>query len=171
MNWTVFIIEAVVLCAVFHLIIYRMVMNAQAHPDMVANGYHPAIVQRMIDLGKAEVRDVPSRWERIKKKWPAAIVIGILLGLVVYFLNGCRTFLSGFLVSYALWLIVDWYDALVIDILWFCHSKSCILPGTEDMTDVYHDYGYHIRSSAVGMLIGLPVCLVIGLTVQVLAML
>ena len=45
------------------------------------------------------------------------------------------------------------------------------LPGTEDMTDVYHDYGYHIRSSAVGMLIGLPVCLVIGLTVQVLAML
>ena len=61
------------------------------------------------------------------------------------------------------------YDAIVIDILWLCHSKAYILPGTEDMTAAYHDYGYHVKSTCVGMLIGLPVCLVIGLVVQVIS--
>ena len=58
------------------------------------------------------------------------------------------------MISYGLWLIVDWYDAIVIDILWLCHSKTYILPGTEDMTEAYHDYGYHVKASCVGMLIG-----------------
>lgn len=95
--------------------------------------------------------------------------LGVLLGAVVYFVNGSRSFLNGFLVSYGLWLIVDWYDAIVIDILWLCHSKIYILPGTEDMTETYHDYGYHIKGSCVGMLIGLPVCLLIGLVIQVIS--
>ena len=105
----------------------------------------------------------------MKKKWPAAIVLGMILGAVVYFVNGSRSFLNGFLVSYGLWMIVDWYDAIVIDILWLCHSKAYILPGTEDMTAAYHDYGYHVKSTCVGMLIGLPICLLIGLTVQVIS--
>lgn len=62
-----------------------------------------------------------------------------------------------------------WPAAIVIDILWLCHSKVWILPGTEDMTVAYHDYGYHVKSSCVGMLIGLPVCLLIGLVVQVIS--
>jgi len=61
------------------------------------------------------------------------------------------------------------YDAVVLDILWFCHAKVWILPGTEDMTEAYHDYGYHVKASCVGMLIGLPVCLLIGLVVQILS--
>ena len=60
-------------------------------------------------------------------------MIGIILGAIVYFVNGSRSFLNGFLISYGLWLIVDWYDAIVIDILWLCHSKVWILPGTEDL--------------------------------------
>lgn len=59
-------------------------------------------------------------------------------------------------------LVVDWYDALVIDCLWFCHSKRCIIPRTEDMTTAYHDYGFHIRGSVKGMLIGPQVCLLVG---------
>ena len=93
----------------------------------------------------------------------------MILGAVVYFVNGSRSFLNGFLISYGLWLIADWYDAIVLDIFWFCRSKIWILPGTEDMTEAYHDYGYHVRASCVGMLIGLPVCLLIGLAVQVIS--
>ena len=33
----------------------------------------------------------------------------------------------------------------------------------------FHDYGYHVKASCVGMLIGLPVCLLIGLVVQVIS--
>ena len=59
-------------------------------------------------------------------------------------------------------LVVDWYDALVIDCLWFCHSKRFVISGTEDMTAAYHDYGFHIRQSCIGIFIGLPVCLLTG---------
>ena len=59
--------------------------------------------------------------------------------------------------------------SIVLDILWFCHSKGWILPGTEDMTEAYHDYGYHEKATCVGMLIRLPVCLMIGLVVQVIS--
>ena len=37
------------------------------------------------------------------------------------------------------------------------------------MTEAYHDYGYHVKASCVGMLIGLVVCLLIGLVVQVIS--
>ena len=37
------------------------------------------------------------------------------------------------------------------------------------MTADYHDYGYHVKASCVGMMIGLPVCLLIGLVVQVIS--
>lgn len=163
---TTFLIEAVVLCALFHLAIYT---QARTDPAKRIYSYPPAIVQRYIELGKIPDKKNPGTLERFRKKWPAAIVLGVLLGAVVYFVNGSRSFLNGFPVSYGLWLIVDWYDAIVMDILWFCHSKIWILPGTEDMIEAYHDYGYHIRASCTGMLIGLPVCLLIGLTVQAIS--
>ena len=163
---TTFLIEAVVLCLLFHLVIWR---QAGKEPAKRIYSYPPAIVERYIELGRIPDKKNPGTLERVKKKWPAAIVIGILLGAIVYFVNGSRSFLNGFLVSYGLWLIVDWYDAIVLDILWFCHSKIWILPGTEDMTDAYHDYRYHVKATCVGMLIGIPVCLMIGLVVQVIS--
>ena len=163
---TTFLIEAVVLCLLFHLVIWR---QAGKEPAKRIYSYPPAIVERYIELGRIPDKKNPGTLERVKKKWPAAIVIGILPGAIVYFVNGSRSFLNGFLVSYGLWLIVAWYDAIVLDILWFCHSTIWILPGTEDMTDAYHDYGYHVKATCVGMLIGIPVCLMIGLVVQVIS--
>ncbi len=87
------------------------------------------------------------------------IVAGLLLRLIVCYINGCTAVLSGFGTSYLLWLPVVWYDALVLDCLWFCHSKRCIITGTEDLKDSYHDYMFHIKKgSCAGMLIGLPCC-------------
>ena len=37
------------------------------------------------------------------------------------------------------------------------------------MVDTYHDYMFHIKGSLKGMLIGLPVCLIIGVIIQVLS--
>lgn len=167
MNWQVFITEAIILCAAFHLIIYLVI---RFKPELEVYSYPPAITQRWIDLGKVSAQTPSSLSIRLKKKIPAAIIIAAVLGFIVYKLNGCRDFLSGFLVSYGLWLIVDWYDALILDCIWFCHSPTCVLPGTEDMVDVYHDYGFHIKASCVGMLIGLPICLLVGLAVQIIAM-
>lgn len=82
-------------------------------------------------------------------------MLGIIIGLIIKYVNGCNTFISGFTNSYLIWVIVDWHDALVIDCLWFSHSKRCVIPGTKDMTDSYHDYMFHIKRSCLGMLIGL----------------
>ena len=57
---------------------------------------------------------------------------------------------------------VNWFDALVLDCLWFCHDKHFVIPGTEDMTDAYHDYWLHIKGALIGMLLGIPAALVAG---------
>ena len=102
---TSFLMEAVVLCALFHLGVWTQVRQ---EPARRVYCYAPAFVERYIELGKIPEIKNPSTLERVKKKWPAAIVIVILLGAIVYCVNGSRSFLNGFLMSYGLWLVVDW---------------------------------------------------------------
>ena len=130
--------------------------------ELAKLNYPPVIVQRLIELGLVSGGKPPSEWQRVKKKWPAMLVIGVLLGLLVRYANGCTAFLSGFGTAYLLWLIVDWYDALIVDCVLFCRSRRFVIPGTEGLTDAYHGYMFHIRGSCVGMLIGLPCCLIAG---------
>ena len=102
----------------------------------------------------------------------AAIVAGIvliaLLTLVMIKINHATTFLQGFGWTYSIWLAITWYDALILDCLWFCHSKRVRIPGTEDMKE-YRDYLFHVKASCIGSLIGLPACAVVGLIVMLLA--
>lgn len=157
----IFVLEAVVLCVFFT----AAILSQMGKPlGTILYSYPPQIVDRVIDLGLVEDKDrnTPSRVKAIKKKWPAVIFLGILIGIIVYFVNGARSFGAGFLVSYGLWLVVDWYDALILDIGWFCHSKKVIIPGTEDLVDAYKDYWFHIKGSLIGMALGLPAWLIAG---------
>ena len=40
-------------------------------------------------------------------------------------------------------------------------------PGGEDMTDAYHDYGFHIKGALIGMILGIPAALAAGIVVVV----
>ncbi len=51
---------------------------------------------------------------------------------------------------------------MVVDTIWFCHSKWWIIPGTEDMVEAYHDYAFHWKWFFLGLLTILPVSLIIG---------
>ena len=165
----IFIIESIVLCVLFTVLILSK-MNKPL--EVMIYSYPPAIVDRVIELGLIEDTDrkTSSTQKALKRKWPAIIVFGIVLGVFVYFVNGTHSFASGFLTSYGLWLVVDWYDALILDIGWFCHSKKIIIPGTEDMVDAYHDYWFHIKESCLGMLLGLPACMIAGVFCQIIGM-
>jgi len=77
MNWTLFFVEAVVLCAVFHLGIYLVI---RYKPEWEIYSYPPAITQRWIELGKVPVKEVPPLSERLKQKLPAAILMATLFG-------------------------------------------------------------------------------------------
>ncbi|MBQ8967105.1 MAG: hypothetical protein IJ063_11200 [Ruminococcus sp.] len=58
---------------------------------------------------------------------------------------------------------------MVIDWGWACHSKKIIIPGTEDIAAAYKDYAFHFKGALIGTVIGLPVCALVGLLVQVIA--
>lgn len=170
MNYKMFLIESILLCVIFTI----MILSRMKKPLItIIYSYPPAIVDRVIELGSIQDNDRKSSNTKkaLKKKWPAIIVFGILLGALVFFVNDAHSFTTGFLTSYSLWLVVDWYDALILDIVWFCHSKSVRIPGTEDMLKAYHDYWFHIKGSLLGMLLGLPACLIAGLFCQMLTML
>jgi len=100
------------------------------------------------------------------RKSVVIIAFAAFLAFVVHRFNGADTFWKGFGISYLIWLMIDWYDALILDCIWFCYSKKVRIPGTEDM-EGYKDYLFHIMQSCIGMLLGLPACLLAGLLVMI----
>ncbi len=129
--------------------------------------YPPAIRQRCIELGLIEDRKQRFTKKDLLRKGLAMIVFALLFALILRHVNKIRGFREGFLTSYIIWLAIAWFDALVVDCLWFCHTGKVKIPGTEDMPE-YKDYLFHIRQSCIGSLLGLPVCLIVGLLVTVI---
>mgnify|MGYP007042231058 CR=1 FL=1 len=103
----------------------------------------------------------------ILRKGIALLAFVFIFAVVLKQFNGADTFWKGVRDSYMIWLIIDWYDALVLDSIWFCHSKKVRIPGTEDMEE-YKDYCFHIKQSCIGMLLGLPACLAVGVITAIL---
>ena len=150
------LIETVVLAILFTI---GVVAGSQNPVDTVYDMPEP-IINRCLELGLIDESRKADSPQTRRKKLCAAVVIALC------FVNHAGNFLQGFLLSYLIWLIVDWYDCFVIDWIWVCHSKKLIIPGTEDLTDSYKDYRFHFIGSLKGMVIGLPVCLLVGVMVQ-----
>lgn len=89
----------------------------------------------------------------------AMLILSLLITCVV---NRRFTFLAGFVQSYIFFNVFSLFDALVIDSIWFCHSKWWVIPGTEDMTEAYHDYAFHWKWFFVGLVSSLPLSLIVG---------
>ncbi|MCH5315774.1 MAG: hypothetical protein J1E81_07660 [Eubacterium sp.] len=151
-------VECVILCVLFTIPLLIMSKN----PLSGINNYPPAIIRRVRELGLIDDTELPSSKKVIARKLITAIFIAIICALIVYFVNGARSFWEGFATTYLIWTVVNWYDAIVIDWIWFCHDPRFVIPGTEDMVKDYHDYWFHAKASLKGMLIGLPVALAVG---------
>ena len=140
----VFLVESIIACALFTLFVFLMSRD----PIKSIFNYPPA---------------KPGGVGFYVKKLTAMAIFGVLLGLLVRCVNGCTTFWCGCLTAYALWVVVNWFDAIVLDCIWFCKDKHFVIPGTEDMVADYHDYWFHIKGALIGMLLGIPAALVAGL--------
>ena len=151
-------IECIFLCVLFTIPLLIMGKN----PLSGINNYPPAIIRRVRELRLIDDTQLPHSKKVIVRKLIAALVIAAICALAVYFVNGARTFWEGFGITYLIWTVVDWYDAIVIDWIWFCHDPRFVIPGTEDMVKDYHDYWFHAKASLKGMLIGLTVALAVG---------
>jgi hypothetical protein len=158
-----FLLESLVACAVFTVFVFLMSRD----PIKSIFNYPPAIIKRCESLGLVDDSNRPGGPGFYAKKICALVIFGVLLGLLVRHVNGCTTFWGGALTAYALWCVVDWFDAFVLDCLWFCHDKHFVIPGTEDMARDYHDYWFHIKGGLIGMVLAIPAALIAGLTVVI----
>lgn len=157
----ILVIESVVLCLAFTLMVYIM----SREPIKTLYNYPPKIKERVKSL--EEYKDqIPTQENKVVAKCAASLLFVVILSLIMRFVNGCTTFAQAFAGGFVLWTIVNLYDALVLDILWFCHDPYFVFKGTEDMVEEYHNYWFHIKGFFIGEALALVVCALAGLVVQ-----
>ena len=156
----VVVIESAVLCLLFTVMVYLMSRD----PIKILYNYPPAIQERVKSLEQYQGQ-IPTRENKLAAKLTACVLFVIILSLMLKYVNGCSGFADSFGYGFLLWTIVNLYDAVVLDIIWFCHDPHYVLKGTEDMVDAYHDYWFHIKGFFIGEAIALAVCLCAGLVV------
>lgn len=163
MDFTIILIETIVLCVLFTV----AVVAGSRNPVETVYDMPEPIVNRCLELGLIDETKKASSPQTRLKKLCVALVSALILALCLYFVNHATNFVQGFAVSYIIWFIIDWYDCFVIDWGWVCHNKKLIIPGTEDLMDSYKDYKFHFIGSLKGMLYGLVVGLIVGVFVQI----
>ena len=154
-------IESIVLCLVFTLMVYLM----SREPIKSLYNYPPKIQERVRTL--PEYKDqIPTQKNKLAAKLTASVLFVVILSLVLRYVNGCTAFLRAFGTGFLLWTIVNLWDAIVLDILWFCHDPHFVFKRTEDMVSDYLDYWFHIKGFFIGEALALGVCAIAGLVVQ-----
>ena len=156
-------IETIMLTLLFTIMVYVI----SREPIKTLYNYPPKIQERVKTLDEYKDK-IPTNENKIFAKLTASILIIVIVSLIMKFVNGYNTFIDGFKYSFLIWTIINLYDAIVLDCIWFCHDKRFIFKGTEDMAKEYHNYWFHIKGSIIGEIIGLIVCLIVGLIVTII---
>ena len=157
----IIVIESLVLCAVFTLMVYLM----SREPIKTLYNYPPKIQDRVKSLDEYKDR-IPTQKNKLAAKLGASVLFVVILSLILRYLDGCTTFLQAFGTGFLLWTVVNLWDLLVLDILWFCHDPHFVFKGTEDMVSDYHDYWFHTKGFFIGEALALIVCALAGLVVR-----
>ena len=160
----IILIESLIGIVLFTIIIVTFTVK---DPLTSIGDYPHAIRKKCIELGLTTERKQRFTRADLIRKGIAAIAFVLIFAMVLIHFNGADTFEQGFIESYLIWLIIDWYDALILDCIWFCHSRKVRILGTEEMKE-YKDYRFHIKQSCIGMLLGLPACFAVGLLTAIL---
>ncbi len=114
--------------------------------------YEDDVKDRVVGLGLT----TKDRIKRNSLISSAALFVPIifLVPAMVYGINGAEGFLDGFAQITAIYMIMNLFDRLFIDVYWVGHTKAWEIPGTEDLKP-YIPVGRHIKKW-IGSLIGFP---------------
>lgn len=157
----IIIIETLILCILFTIMVYIMSKD----PIKTLYNYPEKIIERVKSLKEYQDK-IPTTKNQILAKTCVSIIIIILVSLILRYINGYTTFKEGFTYSLLIWTIINIYDVIVLDILWFCQSEKFIFKGTEDIKKEYRNYIFHIKEGLIGELIGGTICIIIGLIIE-----
>ena len=157
-----FLIESIVACVVFTLLIKLLSHNRQ---EVFTNDYPPVVTDKLRELGMIAEKP-PAKKKDIIRKLTAMIVFAVLFALLMRHVNGIETFWKAVLTVYGLWLVVDWYDFLVMDILLAPLDKFYQKSGVSafDKSAVW----FHFNGSLRGMLLGVICAVLVGVLVPLM---
>lgn len=143
-------IECMIACMIFAVIVLPSQYKA---PVKYIMSYPPEIRKRVESLPeyKNSIRWTEKR--HILKKLIAVFVCVALLSAVAYF-SGAKNFQTAFIHVFILFLTVNLFDVIVLDIGVFCHSKKLRIAGTEDMDKEYKNYLFHVKGGIKGIMLG-----------------
>ena len=157
----IIVIESIILCALFTLMVYIM----SREPIKTLYNYPPKIQERVKSLDEYKDK-IPTQENKVVAKLCASAVFLIIICLILRYVNGYTTFIESFGYGFLLWTVVNLYDAIVLDIIWFCHDKYFVFKGTEDMVKEYHNYWFHIKGFFIGELLALVICAIAGVIIH-----
>lgn len=156
-------IVKIVIEAIIYTLVYSLAMltifKVQGVRRQLYN-YPPAIRDRAIEKGITTQQEMDTNAK--KNKLVGTLLMIVLCVLITCAVNRQYTFFAGFVQTYIFLNAFSLFDALVIDTIWFCHSKWWVIPGTEDMTEAYHDYAFHWKWFFLGLLLSLPLAVING---------
>ena len=105
MNWTVIIIETLVMTAAFTaLILIPLVKN----PVWWIHDYPEDIQEEYFKTHERVPSKFFTKTVLLKKGLALLVTLAVMLGLMK--LAGAYNFWSAFALSYGIWLVIDWYD-------------------------------------------------------------
>mgnify|MGYP007084303504 CR=1 FL=1 len=154
--------ECIVACVLFTAALEIMCARRR---EIFTNDYLPVVTDKLRDLNVVGEKP-PTKKSDIIRKFVAIIIYAVLFALVLRFVNGITTFLKAAVTAYLLWLVVDWYDFLVVDILMAPFDKFYKMAKVSpfEKSAVW----FHFKGSVRGMVIGLVFAPVVGLLVMLL---
>lgn len=158
----VFVVECIAACVLFTVALEILCARRR---EIFTNDYPPVVTDKLRDLHIVGEKP-PAKKSDILRKVIAISIYAVLSALVLRFINGIETFLKAAVTAYLLWLVVDWYDFLVVDILLAPFDKFYKMAGVSpfDRSAVW----FHFKGSVRGMIIGLVFAPIVGLIVMLI---
>ncbi|MDO5709825.1 MAG: hypothetical protein Q4G41_06875 [Coriobacteriales bacterium] len=143
------VLEGIVMCFV---LLFVCVVGIANGPVGLVTFYESEVQDRVVELG------LTTR-ERIKRNTAlAALALFVpallLVPYMVYGVNGAVGFREGFTQMLVISLIYGLFDRLFIDWWWVGHTRTWIIPGTEDLMP--YIAGKTLVVKWVGTLVGFP---------------
>ena len=122
------VVEGIVMCFVLLIVCVVGIANGPAGLVLL---YEKDVQERVVELGLVTK-------EQIKKQFfVSSIVLFVplftLVPYMVYGVNGVTDFTEGFIQMTIILVIMGLFDRIFIDWYWVGHTKTWLIPGTEDL--------------------------------------
>ena len=158
----IFLIECIVACALFTAMLEILCAKRR---EIFTNDYPPVMTEKLRSLNIVSERP-PTKKNDIIRKVIAIIIYAALFAVVLRFVNGVTTFLNAAVTAYLLWLVVDWYDFLVVNILLAPFDKFYKMAKVSpfEKSAVW----FHFKASVRGIIIGLVFAPIVRLIVMLI---